>query len=331
MYRFAIVGCGRIASRHAENILKSGTLTAVCDIIPEKADAFAGKYNAKAYYSIDDLLKNEKDLDVVTICSPNGFHAEHSIKSIQGGKHVLCEKPMCITSVAAWQMIDTSHFFRRKLFVVKQNRYNPAIRLLRESINEGHLGKLYSFTVNCYWNRPQGYYTGDWKGTKNYDGGILYTQFSHFIDLVYLLFGELATVRGFAGNFAKREHFHFEDTIAAVLEMQNGILGNLNCTINSYGQNTEGSITVFGEKGSIKVGGQYLNRLDWYHVEGKTQPDISSETLSNNYGFYEGSMSNHHIVYEELLKALQDNDNHMVEDIEAVKTIEMIEKIYKAI
>ncbi len=329
MYRFAIIGCGRIASRHAENIIKTGKLEAVCDIVPEKARAFGEKYNARPYTSIDELLKQEKDIDIVTICSPNGFHAEHSIKSLQGGKHVLCEKPMCITSVAAWQMIDTAHFFRRKLFVVKQNRYNPAIRLLRDSM--GHLGKIYSFSVNCYWNRPQAYYTGDWKGTKDFDGGILYTQFSHFIDLMYLLFGEAREVKAFANNFQRRNHFEFEDTVVASLQMENGAIGTLNCTINSYQQNTEGSITVFGEKGSIKVGGQYLNRIDWFHVEGQEQPDISTETLSNNYGFYEGSMSNHHIVYEELVKALAPGENRMVEDIEAVKSIEMIEKIYKAI
>src|SRR5438270_10434636 len=120
MHKFAIIGCGRISRRHAENIRKVGTLVAVCDVVPERANELAKEYNAKTYYSIDDLLKNEADLNVVSICTPNGLHAEHSIKSLQAGKHVLCEKPLCLTSAAAWQIIDTAYFFKRKIIVVKQ-------------------------------------------------------------------------------------------------------------------------------------------------------------------------------------------------------------------
>src|SRR5687767_3682493 len=147
MYKFAIIGCGRIAHRHAENILRVGKLVGVCDIEKNKADEFADLYNSKAWYSIDDLLKQEKDIDVICVCTPNGLHAEHSIKSLQGGKHVLCEKPMCITSVAAWQMMDTAHFNRKKLFVVKQNRYNEGVQLAKQLLDENKIGEIYSFQI----------------------------------------------------------------------------------------------------------------------------------------------------------------------------------------
>ena len=330
MYKFAIIGCGHIAPRHAENIKVVGELIAVCDTIKEKADAFAEKYNTKSYYSIDELLLNEKEIDVITICTPNGLHAEHSIKSLQAGKHVLCEKPMCITHEAAWQMIETAYFFRRKLFIVKQNRYNPGVVLLKKLIDKDELGKINSFEINCFWNRPQQYYTGDWKGTKDLDGGILYTQFSHFIDVLYWTLGDVQNVSALSSNFQQRQNFEIEDTIAALIIMHSNVIGTFNATINSFRQNMEGSITIFGEKGSIKIGGQYLNKVEWFEVEGQPKPQEAEINSSNNYGFYEGSMSNHHHVYQDLLKALNNKDNNMVEAIEAVKTIEIIEKIYKA-
>src|SRR5215217_8927092 len=169
MYQFALIGCGRISKRHAENIQRVGNLLAVCDIIPEKADRLAKEYSCTAYYSIDDLLKNETDVDIVSICTPNGFHAEHSIKSLQAGRHVLCEKPMCIAIEAGWSMMDTAHFFRRKLFVVKQNRFNPPVQFVKQLLDENKLGKILSFQLNCFWNRPQEYYNEGWRGTKTID------------------------------------------------------------------------------------------------------------------------------------------------------------------
>ncbi|HEY0732509.1 MAG TPA: Gfo/Idh/MocA family oxidoreductase, partial [Chitinophagaceae bacterium] len=180
MYKFAVIGCGSIAPRHIENIEKVGRLIAVCDIIQEKADLLAAKYNVKPYYSVDDLLLKEKDIDVISVCTPNGFHAEHSIKSLQSGKHVLCEKPMCLTSAAAWQMIETEKFSRRKLFVVKSTRFNPLLIKLKKALDNGILGEIYSFKLSCFWNRPAEYYR-DWRGKTFPDGGTLYTQFSHYI------------------------------------------------------------------------------------------------------------------------------------------------------
>lgn len=330
MYQFALIGCGRIASRHAENIQKVGKLIAVCDVVPEKASQFATQYQATAYTSCDDLLFNEKEVEIVCVCSPNGLHAEHTIKSLQARKHVLCEKPMCLTPVAAWQMVNTAHFFRKSLFVVKQNRYNPPVQFVKSLLQENKLGRILSFQINCFWNRPQAYYTGDWRGTNHLDGGLLYTQFSHFIDLLYWFLGDVEQVTGWRQNSGTRQHLEFEDTGVALLHMKNNALGTLHYTINSYQKNSEGSFTLFGEKGTVKIGGQYLNTLEWQMVEGEKERHFLPQGSANDYGFYTGSMSNHDKVYQDLIKALQQKENSLPEDHEAVKTIEIIEKIYAA-
>jgi len=329
MFRFALVGCGNISSRHAENIKRVGKLMAVCDIIPEKADALAGKFNANAYYSIDDLLKKETDTDVIVVCTPNGLHAEHSIKSLNSGKHVLCEKPMCLTTAEGRKLVMVAEASRKKIFVVKQNRYNEPVQHVKKLLVEKKLGKIFSFQVNCFWNRPQAYYSNTWKGTKNLDGGTLYTQFSHFIDILYWLLGDVDFVKGYKHAYGNRSHFEIEDAGVAILKMTSGAIGTLNYTINSYSKNLEGSFLIFGENGSIKIGGQYLNMLEWYDVMGESRPVLSQSYSPNNYGFYEGSMSNHHKVYDDLIFSLHGNGS-LLEARDAIATIEIIEKIYAA-
>jgi UDP-N-acetyl-2-amino-2-deoxyglucuronate dehydrogenase len=325
---FAIIGCGRIAKRHAEQIIKHGILSAVCDIIPEKANELAAIYNATAYYSVEDLLASEKNVEVVSICTPNGLHAIYSIKALEARINVLCEKPLCITTADGEKMIEAARKYNKKLFVVKQNRYNPPIVFLKDLIDTGKLGKIYSFQINCFWNRPNEYYSG-WKGTKNLDGGTLFTQFSHFIDLLYWLLGDVATVKTNTKNFAHAA-IEFEDTGVVLFEMKIGAIGSLNYTVNSFNKNMEGSFTIFAEKGSIKIGGQYLNELEYCNVEGIDNPELPKGNPANGYGFYQGSMSNHDKVYENLIKALQNPQHEFASAEEGLKTVEIIEKIYSA-
>ncbi len=220
---FAIIGCGRIAKRHAEQIIKHGILAAVCDVIPEKANELAAIYNAAPYYSIQDLLATEKKLEAVIICTPNGLHAIHAIKALEAGNNVLCEKPLCISTADGKKMIETALKYNKKLFVVKQNRYNPPVVFLRELILTKKLGAIFSFQLNCFWNRPPEYFTG-WKGTKELDGGTLYTQFSHFIDLLYWFLGDVSKVTATRKNFA-HPGIAFEDAGMAIIEMENGAIG----------------------------------------------------------------------------------------------------------
>ena len=302
---------------------------AVCDIIPEKAEGVAAKFDAKPFYSIDDVLKSQIGIDVIVVCTPNGLHAEHSIKSLKAGKHVLCEKPMCLKSTDAAKMIEAADNSRKKIFIVKQNRYNEPIQHIKKLIDNNKLGKIFSFQLNCFWNRPQAYYLNSWKGTKNLDGGILYTQFSHFIDLLHWFMGDIDTVEGYKNTYRNRSQFELEDTGVAILKMKSGAIGTLNYTINSVSKNLEGSLSLFAEKGNVKIGGQYLNTLEWFDVEGESKPIISQSDLANDYGYYQGSMSNHHKVYDDLVQSIEGNGN-LLEAKDAIATVEMIEKIYAA-
>ncbi len=325
---FAIIGCGRIAKRHAEQIAKVGNLVAVCDVVEEKASELGSLYEANVYYSIEKLLENEPTIDVIAICTPNGLHATHSILALQANKHVLCEKPLCIVTKDGERMIEAAALGNKKLFVVKQNRYNPPVAFLKELIDDKKLGKIYSFQINCFWNRPNDYYQ-DWKGSIDLDGGTLFTQFSHFIDLLYWMLGDVASVKSVGKNFAHNS-IQFEDTGAVIFDMKNGSIGTLNYTVNSFAKNMEGSFTVFGEKGTVKVGGQYLNELDYFCVDGMEEPNLPKGNPANAYGYYQGSMSNHDKVYENLVKALQNDDHIFANGEEGLKTVEIIEKIYQS-
>ena len=323
---FAIIGCGRIGQRHAEQTIQHGNLVAVCDVLPERANALANQYNTNAYYSIDDFLAGEINIDVLAVCTPNGLHAIHTIQALQKGLNVLCEKPLSLTAIEGRQMISAAKLAEKKLFVVKQNRYNPPVVFLKQLLKENKLGKIFSFQINCFWNRPQEYYTG-WKGTKQLDGGTLYTQFSHFIDLLFWLLGDVADVKKTIKNLA-HPNIEFEDCGVVLFSMVNGAIGSLNYTVNSFNKNMEGSFTIFGEKGTIKIGGQYLNELEYFEVDGMEKPILSKGNNANSYGFYQGSMSNHNKVYENLVLALNDPNHIFASAEEGLKTVEIIERIY---
>ncbi|MFZ1371614.1 MAG: Gfo/Idh/MocA family oxidoreductase, partial [Ferruginibacter sp.] len=302
-------------------------LVAVCDIIPEKANAMADRYHARAYYSMEEMLAQETGLQVVSICTPNGLHAAHAIKVLEAGSHVLCEKPLCIQVEDGLKMIDAAKKAGKKLFVVKQNRYNPPVVFLKDLIRTKKLGTIYSFQLNCFWNRPAAYFTG-WKGTKELDGGTLFTQFSHFIDLLYWLLGDVSKITATRKNFAHNT-IEFEDAGIVLFEMESGAIGTLHYTVNSYEKNMEGSFTVFAENGTVKIGGQYLNELEYCRVAGISQPELPKGNPANAYGFYTGSMSNHDKVYENLMMALLDNGHEFADAAAGLKTVEIIQKIYK--
>ncbi|MBO9200132.1 MULTISPECIES: Gfo/Idh/MocA family protein [Niastella] len=325
--RFAIIGCGRIAQRHAEHIRSRGVLVAVCDEVKEKADQLANEYNATAYYSIDKLLKTETGIDVVSICTPNGLHAEHSIKALNAGCHVLCEKPMALVAHDCELMIKAANESRKRLFIIKQNRYNPPVVAVKKALDEERLGKIYSIQLNCFWNRGSDYYTNSWKGTKKLDGGTLFTQFSHFIDLLYWMIGDVVDVQSMIHNY-KHPEIEFEDTGVVMLKFANGALGGINYTVNSFAKNMEGSLTIFGEKGTVKIGGQYLNELEYQQIQDYKIGDLSGGNNANEYGTYQGSMSNHDRVYDNLIDVLQYNGSITTSAWEGLKTVSIIEKIY---
>lgn len=329
--QFALIGCGRIAARHAEQMIKCGKLTAVCDVIKEKADTLAGQYNAKAYYSIDELLAAEKKISVVAVCTPNGLHAEHSVKALRTGYHVLCEKPLSISSVSAKEMMEAAEKNNRKLFVVKSTRYNPYLQSLKKVLDENKQGAIYSFQLNCFWNRPPAYYANSWRGTKTLDGGTLFTQFSHYIDALLWLLGDIKTVTGVMKNAAHKNSIEFEDTGVATLQMESGVIGGMNWSVNTFNKNMEVSLTVIAEKGTVKISGEYMNILEYEATDGFSLQQTGTTNAANDYGFYRGSMSNHDKVYENLLPALKDDLHPFTYADDGLKTVEAIEKIYNSV
>ncbi len=328
--RFTLVGCGRIGERHAQHINNLATLAAVCDIDPKKAQKFGSLYSVPAFSSHKELLDNFKDFDVVSVCSPNGTHAEHTIDSLKAGYHVVCEKPMALSVQDCGEMIKCAESANKRLFIVKQNRFNPPVAAVKQAIDDGKLGKIYSIQLNCFWNRNFDYYKNSWKGTKDMDGGSLYTQFSHFVDLLYWMVGDVRDVRSYTRNYAHEGVIEFEDTGVVILEFYNGAVGAINFTINSYNKNMEGSLTIFGEKGSVKIGGQYLNELEYQNIRDFEIKDLPAGNPPNNYGQYQGSMSNHDKVYENVIAVLSHQGVIATNGFEGLKTVEIIDRIYSA-
>jgi UDP-N-acetyl-2-amino-2-deoxyglucuronate dehydrogenase len=329
--KIAIIGCGRIAERHAEQINKFGILVAVCDIDSNKVQKFVNKYNCKGFNNIDDLLNNKiENLDVISICTPNGLHAQHSIKSLKSGYNVLCEKPMAIKIEDCGEMIKIAEKMNKRLFIIKQNRFNPPVEKLKNIIDNNLLGKIFNVQLNCFWNRNEDYYFNSWKGTTELDGGTLFTQFSHFIDLLYWLIGDVDIVKSFTNNYLHNNIIEFEDTGVVILKFLNGAIGTINYTVNSFGKNMEGSITVFGEYGTIKIGGQYLNELEYQNIKDHIIENLPIGNTANNYGTYQGSMSNHDMVYKNVIDVLTKNASINANMFEGLKTVEIINKIYKA-
>jgi predicted dehydrogenase len=325
---YGLIGCGRIGSRHAEQMQRTGKLIAVCDADESCAEELGKQFNCSYFTDIEVMLLAEPSIELVAICTPNGYHAEHSIICLKSNVHVLCEQPLAIRKIDAERMIQAADDFEKRLYVVKQCRYNAPVMAVKNLLREDKLGKILSFQINGFWNRPNMYYGNKWRGTLHLDGGTLFTQFSHFIDLLYWYLGDVKNVEAVIKNYEHRV-LEIEDTGVVLFEMINGAVGTMNYTVNSYQKNMEGSFTIFGEKGTVKIGGQYLNELDYYCLDNEMPETVTTSKNAQNYGFYQGTMSNHHIVYDELKRALQESDFEFAIARDGLKTIEIIEKIYQ--
>lgn len=330
--KFAIIGYGHIGRRHAEHILQNehAALVAICDIKPEKRNELP--HGDILFYTKADEMLAAIAADVICVCTPNYLHEPHTIAALKAGKHVVVEKPMAISIAACDRMIAAAGETGRKIFAVKQNRYNPPVQAVKKLIANNELGKMYMVQVNCFWNRGDSYYSsGSWRGKKEQDGGVLYTQFSHFIDILYYLNGTVTEVKGWAENFAHRHNTELEDTGAFVMKAENGSIINFNFTTCAFQKNMEGSITLFAEKGTVKIGGQYLNTIEYQMLETAQLPEINITAKANDYGLYQGSMSNHDKVIENVIGVLQDGNPMMTTADEAREVVSIIEKMYKSV
>ncbi len=331
--KFAILGCGKIGTRHAAKLksVNGAQLVAVCDIVPERADNVGKEYSCRSYHDIEKLL-NDPEIDFVNICTPSGLHAEHSIRALRAGKNVLCEKPMAINIPDALEMIEVSKKVGKKLFVVKQNRFNPPVKLVSQLLCENKLGVPILCVVNVFWNRNDDYYKSDpWRGTLALDGGTLYTQASHFVDLMLVFMGKPKSVSGFVGT--KNHSIEIEDTGVVAIEFESGALGSFNYTTCVTNKNFEGSIFLVGTKGTVKIGGEYLNTIDHFDVEGVDSYELELTTAeANDYGTYKGSMSNHDKVFEAIIEEVNgsNHSDNLASGEEAIKTIIFIDKVFES-
>jgi predicted dehydrogenase len=227
-------------------------------------------------------------------------------------------------------MIQAAEKSNKRLFAIKQNRFNPPVSAVKAVLDEGKLGRVMSVQLNCFWNRNPDYYHNSWKGTMALDCATLYTQLRHLIDLLYWLDGDVQEAKAYMGNFAHDGIIEFEDTGVVILRFYNGAIGSINYTVNSYDKNMEGSLTLFCEKGTVKIGGQYLNELEYQQIEGYKIENLPEGNKPNNYGNYVGSMSNHDKVYDNLIEVLQKGAAITTSSFEGLKTVEIIDKIYRS-
>ena len=333
MISFALIGFGKIGERHAFHISRhpDARLTGAYDIKEDALSKFGEDYpESRIYQDIDDVWSDPL-VDIISICTPNYLHADMTIRALQSGKHVLVEKPMAIRKADCERMIHAALQSGKNLFVVKQNRFNPPVQALKKLIELHKLGRIHTISVNCYWNRSASYYqASDWKGLKVQDGGTLYTQFSHFVDVVYYLFGDLEILHAQMSNQGHQGLIEFEDTgIVSFQLMNHGAPGVLHYTTAAFHHNMEGSITVFAERATIKIGGKYLNIVEYQATDGFDIQDIPEGSPPNNYGDYEGSMSNHDKVIDNVVRSLEGKVEIMTNAYDGLKTVEIIEKIYE--
>lgn len=330
--RIVVVGCGHIGRRHLAVIAEEprAILAGYCDTDAAAAERVALAYpRARRYERIADVLA-DREVDLVSICTPHGLHAEMAILAARAGKHVLVEKPMALNARDAERMIAAGAAHGVRIFVVKQNRFNAPVRLVKRALDADALGRVYLAQCNVLWNRRPDYYAQSaWRGTRALEGGALHTQVSHFLDLLIWWFGDVTTAGGLAERL--RQDIEFEDVGVAALKFSGGTVGSLTWTTLAYGANLEGSITLLGERGNIKVGGKYLNAIDHWDVADYPLPEGETfDDAPNQYGTYQGSSNNHDKMIEELVGNLLERRTGLVEGPEAMRTIAAIETIYAA-
>lgn len=330
--RFAVIGCGHIGKRHAEmiHLNADSELVALCDVKPEN-ELGIEKYNAKFFDDLDALINSDLDLDVINIATPNGLHAEMALKVLESGRHVVIEKPLALNKADAEKIIYTALHRGKQVFGVMQNRYSPPSVWIKDLVSSGKLGSINMVQINCYWNRDDRYYTnGNWHGDKKLDGGTLFTQFSHFIDVMYWLFGDIDNIQSRITDFNHQDLTDFEDSGVVSFDFVSGGMGILNFSTACWDKNFESSLTILAENGTIKIGGQYMNEVEYCHVKDYEMPTLAPSNPPNDYGKYKGSAANHTFVIQNVIDVIKNGAAITTNALEGMKIVEIIERIYKS-
>ncbi len=325
---FGIIGCGRIAPTHAKAINECGgaKLVAVADIVEERAIKFSKQYEVDYYLDYKNLLKRE-DINVVCICTPSGAHPEIGIDAAYAGKHVIVEKPMALTLFEADKLIQACEEWNVKLSVVFQNRFNPAVQKLKKALNENRLGKLIKADATVRWFRDQDYYDSDaWRGTYALDGGVLMNQAIHTIDLLQWFMGPVTSLSGY--TLTALRSIEAEDTAVSILEFDGPALGVIEATTTTYPTDMEGSLSVFGEKGTVIIGGLAANKIDGWEVSEEpceNHTDLCTDIeIPNVYGF------GHQNVIKDMIDAINKDQRPYVDGYGGRKALEIVLAIYRS-
>ena len=329
MIRIALLGCGRISKNHFDAISKFPDeikLVAVCDIVPEKAQQ-AGELYKVDYYSDYEKMLSRGDIDVIAICTPSGLHPVHGMMAAKKKIHVISEKPMATSLKKADELIKECDDNGVKLFVVKQNRLNSTLQLVKSAIDKGRFGKIYMATVNVFWTRPQEYYNeAKWRGTWEFDGGAFMNQASHYVDMMEWLIGPVESVMAYTGTLARK--IQTEDSGVASIKFRNGAFGSMNVTMLTYPKNLEGSLTIIGENGTVRIGGIAVNKIDHWEFKDYDDDDklveTSDYTPPNVYGF------GHTGYYKNVINVLNSSVDPDIDGREGRKSLELILGIYKS-
>ncbi len=332
--KFAVVGCGNIGKRHAAMIEQNeeAELVALIDIEP-KEELGIEQFSAPFFNSLDAFLASNPDVDVINIATPNGLHYAQALQCLEKNKHILVEKPMALSQKEAVHIVNFARQKDRRVFTVMQNRYSSPSVWIKSVIDQKMLGEIYIVQVNCFWNRDERYYrekSKEWRGTRLLDGGCLFTQFSHFIDILYWLFGDIKNIYSKFNNFNHQSLTEFEDSGVVTFDFINGGTGSLNFSTSVWNSNLISSLTIIGEKGSVKIGGQYMNVIQHCHIENYTQPVIHPHESYNDYGIYKCSATNHQFVIENIVHLLKGRPYDLPSPDESIAVIGMIERIYNS-
>ncbi|MCS6905379.1 MAG: Gfo/Idh/MocA family oxidoreductase [Bacteroidia bacterium] len=330
--RFAVVGYGFAGKRHCSHLLSipRAELIAVadCDITRQNEARIALSCSVHSDYI--SMLEHHPEIEVVNICTPNGLHTEQAIKCLSRGCHVVIEKPMGLTVESCQRVMQCAIKMKRHVFCVLQNRYSPTVIWLREIIENHLLGKIQFVEINCFWNREPTYYLqSPWRGQLEMDGGPLFTQFSHFIDILRWLVGDVYNIHGIFARVKPENPTEFEDTGAINFQLKNGGIGSLNYSIATYRQNFESSITIIGEKGTVKIGGQYMNEVLHCDIQDYAFEPLPSCNKPNDYGFYQGSADNFRQMLENIILCLQGENCYISSGWEGLQGVNIIQKIYQ--
>ncbi len=331
MIKFAVVGQGHIGKRHAEMIRRNPNtlLVAVCDVLSQH-ELGLENIEEQFFTSYEALLASGLDIDVINICTPNGFHADYAMQALQAKKHVVLEKPIALTKNDAEKILFKSLKMSKHVFSVMQNRYSPPAAWMKELVDNQILGDIYMVKLDCYWNRDEHYYKkGSWHGDAKLDGGTLFTQFSHFIDIMYWLFGDITNICGNFSDFNHQNLTDFEDSGIVTFNFVDGNgMGCLNYSTSVWDTNFESAITIIGSKGTVKVAGQYMNDVVYCHVKDYVMPELPASNPPNDYGRYKGSAQNHHFVIENVVEKILGDGDINTNILEGMKVVDIIERIY---